>query len=189
MNIFEIRERTGIALRTLQKLDEIGALDHDPVDPIVSDIYTNLGKRVPLTVAQLLALIEQPALLTSLGKHQDDAQFEIEDLGNYVAEAAPQKVYFQLGDAAYNDDQAIRKIVAWIKSIIPPHYPVRHSYIAIRLVTGSTQPEMRKHYLKIIGRALGYCRAHPEFNGWWKVEAGKGKRVTWYSQPQISYDL
>lgn len=189
MNIFEIREQTGIALPALKKLDDIGALDCEPVYPIVEKIYANLGKGVPLTVAQLLKLIENPQWLQSLGKHQNDAQFEIDELGDCVGEAAPKEVYCHLIDAVYNDQKAIEKIVAWIKSIIPAHYAVRHSYIATRFILGSASPIVRASLHAKIRRAFRNCRKHPDFAGWWTVKQHHGRDVTWYSRPQIPYDL
>lgn len=189
MNIYEIHEETGIALRKLHRLYAAGVLDCDPVDPVVSGIYTYLSRRTPLTVKQLLALIEEPKLLDDLAKHEIAAQLEIEELGNFASEAAPLEVVAHIHQAAYNDQLAISKIVPWLKSIIPADRAVRHHYVAIRLVMGSASPRMRQHHVALIRRALDYCRMHPEFNGWSKVVKRKSQPITWYEHPPARYDL
>lgn len=189
MNIYEIQENTGISLRTLHRIDSIGALQCDPVDPIVGDIYTRLGKGASLTVKQLVALIEKPALLNCLAKHVETARFEIDELGDFATELAPREVVAHIHQSAYNDKFAIAQIIPWLKSVMPADQAVRYHYLAIRLVMGSSSPALREHHITMIRRALDYCRMHPDLTGWWKVEERKGQRVTWYSRPPIQYDL
>ncbi len=188
MNIYEIQERSGISLRVLRKLDDMGVLKCSTVEKIADDIHLNLRKGNPLSVAQLWALIENPVLLDSLGKLRDYALTAIEALDDYRAEAAPREVVLHILDAAWNDQCAIEKILPWLKSVIPANCAVPHHYLAIRLIMGSS-PLLRQCHISKLRRVMANCRAHPEFVGWWSVNRQNGRDATWYSRPKIEYDL
>lgn len=189
MNIYEIQEETGIPLRKLNRIYNAGLMRCDPVDPILDGIYFSLSKNASLTVKQLLALIERPKLLHDLARHEEAARVEIYELGDFAAETAPREIVAHIHQAAYNDQFAIAQMIPWLKSVIPTDRAVRHHYLAIRLIMGSLSPVIRQRNLKVIRRTLDYCRMHPDFEGWWKVEQRKGQRITWYSHPPVQYDL
>ena len=186
MNIYEVAERFKISLKKLRAMDKAGLLRLDESASASDPIRATLIKGNPLPVAQLVQLIEEPALLLDLGKYATAAEAQVAALGIKTEHAAaPKPVAAAVTDAAKNDPEAVAILVAWLKETIPAR-PVGHAYLASRLLLG-IPPAIRKFEGPRIGRALLNCRNHPSFAGWWTVKPGASQNSTVYQK--LALDL
>lgn len=171
MNIYEVARDFKISLSKLRKLDKAGLLRLDKSDPIVDAMRFYLGKGKPLTVPQLVALVESPALIEDLGDKAGVALAQVAMLN--APTAAPFEVAAEIDQAARGDLDAIGRIVPWLKSTLiaaesQGHGVVNHHYLAVRLALGSPA-SLREYNTARIPRALLNCRRHPGMAGWWRV--------------------
>jgi len=185
MNIFEVAEKHKLSLKKLRAMDKDGLLRLDESASAADPIRATLIKGNPLPVAQLVQLIEEPALLLDLGKYAKEAETQVAALGKPANEVAPKPVAAAVTDAAKNDPEAVALLVAWLKETIPAR-PVGHAYIATRLLLG-IPASIRKYEAPRIGRALLNCRNHPTFAGWWTVKPGVSQNSTVYQK--LALDL
>lgn len=187
MNIYEIADKSGIAVRTLRKLEKIGWPKPEPVNPMIDSMIYMLGRAQQLTVMQLVELIEKPELLLELGKHAPRASAQIEALG--IVEPAPRHIVAEIDDAASGHAGATQVLAQWLQKIIPAGESVGHHYLAVRLLHGAPE-NMRKYIYARIPKALLNVRATDRFAGWSSsVErGGKGSKMTRYHRPN-SFDL
>lgn len=185
MNIFEVSEKFKISLKKLRAMDKAGILRLDESASAADPIRATLIKGNPLPVAQLVQLIEEPALLLDLGNYAETARSQVAALGKPEREPAPKIVAAAVTDAAKNDPEAIATLVAWLKETIPGR-PVGHAYLATRLLLG-IPASIRKFEGPRIGRALLNCRNHPALAGWWTVKPGASQNSTVYQK--LALDL
>lgn len=182
MNIYEVARDFKISLSKLRKLDKAGLLRLDKSDPIVDAMRFYLGKGKPLTVPQLVALVESPALIEDLGDKAGTALAQVAMLN--APTAAPFEVAAEIDQAARGDLDAIGRIVPWLKSTLiaaesQGHGVVGHHYLAVRLALASPAG-LRDYNMARIPRALLNCRRYPGFAGWWRVGAKGSSNVTQY---------
>lgn len=185
MNIFDAAERYKISLKKLRAMDKDGLLRLDESAKASDPIRATLVKGNALPVAQLVQLIEEPALLLDLGKYASAAKGQVDALGHPEREPAPKPAAAAVTDAAKNDPEAVALLVDWLKSVIPA-CPVGHAYLATRLLLG-IPAGLRKSEAPRIGRALLNCRNHPALAGWWKVKPGVSQNSTVYQK--LALDL
>lgn len=188
MNLYEFCEKFRISLRKARKMDKAGVLrlDFDESEH-GAEIRLQLRKGQPLTVAHLLYVVEQPAIMSELWPYDDKAKNQLAALGNVDDEAAPREVAAYIAEAARGDDEAIGILVRWMKEKIPAE-PVAHYWVATRLLMG-LPANIRGYDVPRIRRALLNCRKSPDFRGWWRVEPIRSRRVTFYQRPEKLFDL
>lgn len=184
MDIYQISDKFNVSAAKLRKLDKAGLLRTNPENSIATEIRYYLGKGKQLTVKQLVALLDNPALLFDLGNRAHQAEMQLRSLGRCQDEKAPLEIVAEIDQAARGDLNVVAKILPWLKEIIPATGTVGHHYIAVRLVLGSL-PGLREYNAARISPALLNCRRHPNFSGWWNVSNGASR----YFQPCGGYDL
>lgn len=188
MNLYEFCEKFKISLRKARKMDKAGVLRLDfGESENGAEIRLQLRKGQPLTVAHLLYIIEQPAIMSELWPYDEKVKSQLAALGNVDDEAAPREVAAYIGEAARGDDEAIGILVRWMKEKIPAE-PVAHYWVATRLLMG-LPANIRGYDVPRIRRALLNCRKSPDFRGWWRVEPIRSRQVTFYQRPEKLFDL
>lgn len=188
MNIYEFCEKFRISLGKAEKMRAAGVLLLDAGESKYGAVIRRqLSKGMALTVAQLLAMIEDSSILNELGRYAEKAQLQLAALGDVRNEVAPREVAAYISDAARRDKEAIGILVGWIKQILPAE-PVTHDWIAVRLLLG-LQANVRKFDIPRIKTALFYCRRCIAFEGWWRIEKRGSRPYTLYQRPEISFDL
>lgn len=187
MNIHEISDKSGIAVRSLRKLETMGVLRCDPPNEILDSMIYMLGRGQQLTVMQLVTLVEKPEMLLDLGKHAARASAQLDALGE--VEPAPRHIVAEIDDAASGKEAAAMVLAIWLQQIIPENDTVGHHYLAVRLLLGAPE-NMRKYIYARIPKALLNVRALDRFAGWSSSvsRGGKGSKMTRYHRPK-SFDL
>lgn len=188
MNIYDVAAQFNISVGKLRKLDKAGLLRLDPESPLTGAMRFYLSKAKPLTVEQLVALIESPAIIEELGDKAGVALAQIAALGSPVT-PAPLEIVAEIDQAAHGDKEAVGRMLPWLKATISAatQSRVNHHYLAVRLVLGSAHG-LRAYNGARIARAFLNCRQHPGFAGWWRVQKTKAGRVTQYGTPK-GFDL
>lgn len=174
MNIFELSDKSGIAVKRLRILDKLGALRHDASTTPTDEILATLKGGNRLNVGQLVYLVENRGELLELGKYTDKARAQLAEIGNTTGQGAPREIASQILEAFEREPAAVAALVAWAKTIIPAR-PVGHAFIAARLLLGV--PKATRGYdAPRLRRVMLNCREHPEFAGWWKHEKIQGTK-------------
>lgn len=187
MNIHEIRDKSGVSLRALRKLEKLGVLKTESVDPMTEKIIYMLSKSQRLPVDALVALVEAPDLMLELGRYAGEAEYQVSSLGKVERDKAPADVAAEIEMAAKGDDAACEKLAYWLQTVIPKDCAVGHHFVAVRLLLGAP-PSLRSYYYSRLPRALLNVRRHPGFAGWSSYTAtGKGK-LSQYHAPK-GFDL
>lgn len=182
MNIYEFCERFRISLQKARKMQAAGALLLDAGESEQgATIRRQLSKGQPLTVPQLLAMIEEPSILAELGHYRQKAKCALAALGDVKNEFAPKVVAAYISDAARGDIEAVSILVTWLKQIVPAE-PVLHNWISVRLLLG-IPANIRKFDVPRIQSALSRCRKSSDFNGWWRVEKCGSRSCSVYQRP------
>lgn len=188
MNIYEFCEKYRISLRKARKMDKAGVLRLDAGESEHgAEIRLQLRKGQPLTVAQLIYIIEEPAIISELWPYDEKAKNQLAALGNVNDEAAPREVAAYITEAARGDEEAVGVVMDWAKEAIGPE-PTNHHGLAVRLLMG-IPANIRGYDVPSIRRALLNCRKSPDFKGWWRVEKRGSRRVTLYQRPEMTFDL
>ncbi|TXH82289.1 MAG: hypothetical protein E6Q77_06575 [Rhizobium sp.] len=182
MNIYEVASAFKISVSKLRKLDKAGLMRLDKAHPLTDSMRFYLGKGKPLTVAQLVALVEDATIIEQLGDKAGVALAQVAMLG--APSAAPFEVVAEIDQAARGDNDAICRVLPWLKSTIltaqsQGQPTIGHHYLAVRLVLGSPA-SLREYNMARIARALLNCRRHPGFEGWWRVRPQGAGTVTQY---------
>lgn len=184
MNIYEVAAQFKISVSKLRKMDKAGLLRLDKAHPLTDSMRFYLGKGKPLTVAQLVALVEDPTIIEHLGEKAGAAMAQVAALG--APDGAPMEVVAEIDQASRGDHDAICRIIPWLKTQIlvaaSQGQPViNHHYLAVRLVLGSPAG-LRDYNAARIARALLNCRRHPGFAGWWRVVPQGSMSVSEYGK-------
>lgn len=188
MNIFEIHEKSGVSLRALRKLEKLGVLRLESVDPMVERMAYMLGKSQQLPVDALAALVEDPGLLLELGRYAGEAEFQVSSLGKVDRDKAPADVAAEIEQAAKGDDAAVEKIAHWLQTIIPKDCAVGHHFVAVRLLLG-VPGTLRKYAYSRLARALLNVRRHKSFEGWSSYDTSGHHKASRYHRPSGNFDL
>jgi hypothetical protein len=193
MNIFRLSFQSGIPLRKLRLLDKLGALRVDPNPEFIDGLIFHMRGNRNLTVAQLLALIDDPAALDDLGaarpRYASRAREQLAALGDIVPQAAPREVTAAIQGASRGDDDESLIIATWLKSVLPVE-PVSHAWITVRLLF-PLNAFMREQTAPLISPALLNMRKLPEFAGYWQSEKiGARSTIKYFrTRGEISLDL
>lgn len=190
MNIFEISEEFGLSVAKLRKMDKRGVLRLDSEEnKRAAALRHYLARNQSLTVAQLMCLIETPAIYLDLGKWAKRAKAQVDGLGAVEATAAPLDVTAYIDDAARGDAEAIGILMRWLQGALPNKL-VPHAWIATRLLLPLPE-NLRAANIKLIPIALLNVRKQPEFAGWWRLVqlGGTGRNQTFYEKPYSALDL
>lgn len=185
MNIHEFCDKFNTSLAKARKMDKCGVLRLDSSVTALDEIRHSLARAVPLNAAQLVELIDTPGAALELGKYAAKAEEQLAGLGRPQDEVASKEVTAYVLEASEGKPEAVEALIRWIKTILPSR-PVRHAYIATRLLLG-IPPNIRKFDVPRIPRALLNCRRHPDFAGWWRIEKRVSRTVSLYEKK--SFDL
>jgi len=190
MNIFEVCEKYQISLAKARKMEKGGVLRLDENTPEkVQEIRHLLMRGQPLSAAHLVELLDNAGWTLDLGRYADKAQSMLDELGDARAEKAPESVAMYIPDASSNVPEAVEILMRWAMKIIPAH-PVRHNYLATRLLLGDS-PLDRPADAPRIGRAIHYIRKRPEFADYWHTIPTSGNRnaAIYQHKPKKMLDL
>ena len=112
MNIYEFCEEYRISIGKARKMETAGVLRLDPGESEHgAEIRQQLRKGQPLTVAQLLAIIEDPSVLRELGRYREKAESQLAALGDVEGEAAHREVAAYITDAARGGEIVSHRVV------------------------------------------------------------------------------
>lgn len=188
MNIHEISLKAHIPIKALKRLVDMKLLKVDPEPDISAALRFHLRGGAQLSVPQLLALIDEPDVIETLGRFTERARAQIAALGDFSASSAPPEVTAYIMEAGQGDDAAARTIALWAKSVLPTR-EVRHAWLAVRLLA-PLPPHLRKQCGKLVTLALAYARKQPEFEGYWRnVTVGKTKTIAYHGFKQMNLDF
>lgn len=187
MNIHDAARRYKVSLAKLRRMeaDKIIRLDKEDENTAKARFY--LSRRQPLTVALLVAMIEEPSLLDDLGRYADRAREQIEALGDVKGGAAPIQVYAYVRGAASGDAEAASVLARWLIDVLPA-LPVSHYWIATRLLIGQAS-HLREEDMRTINLALLHTRKLPEFAPYWSARTVNKKSAIFYRHPIKTLDL
>lgn len=175
----DIAKKTGVGLWTLRKLHKAGFLKADDDDAATEKIRLTLARGNPLSVAQLVELIEDPSIEGDLGRYADRARAQVAALGNVKADAAPLNVCAYIDEASNGNVAAISVIAAWVRQVVPPAGAVNHGWIASRLVWNS--PSRDEDLARV---SLALIAARKELDGWFYVDSNGSRSKTFYARPK-----
>lgn len=188
MNIHELSLRSRVPIKTLRRLEALKVLKIDAEPDMSAALRFHLRRNKTLPVAYLLALIDDPSLVSTLGGAADKARDQLDLLGNFNATSAPPGVTAYIMEAGRNDSAAVKILVDWAKSVLPRD-PVPYSWLAVRLLA-PLPASLRDQCLKLSTMALLRMRQSPEFAGYWQMGKVKGRNVMFYHAPQqAGFDL
>lgn len=192
MNIYELAKRTRVPLKTLRKVDKVGALNVEKDFGPISELVFHMSTNQVFTVPMLMHMVDNPELIDDLGyvsaTYQRRAQAQFAALGDLSACLAPSAVTAEIRQAAKGDDDAALVIAEWLMSVLPPD-PVSHYWVAVRLLKPLNE-FMRGQYMPSIKLALLNVRKLPEFAGYWRSEKIGTRNTIKYFRPANSpFDL
>jgi hypothetical protein len=184
MNIYEAAAQFKISISKMRKMDKAGILRLETAHPLTDSMRFYLGKGQPLTVAQLVAHVEDPTLIEQLRGKAGVAMAQVAMLGAPVS--APLETVAEIDQASRGDTDACGRLIPYLKTCIlqaaSQGQPfINHHYIAVRLVLGSPA-SLREYNAARIARALLNCRRHPGFAGWWRIVPQGGKSMSEYGK-------
>jgi hypothetical protein len=188
--IHEISRAMNISLKKLRSMEKRGWLLCDAkAHPMVESMLSTMRSGNPLTVAQCVALIEDPKLFDLLEGKAAKARQQVEALGNPKPAAID---WIDLSAATLNDENseaATLRLIAWIKAVLPVSGRVSHHWIAVRLLLAVPE-DMRRFEIPRLGKIMLTIRKHPEFAGWFTIAKQGSRNVTWYHRPKAKgFDL
>lgn len=137
-----------------------------------------------LSVQQMVMLIEEPALLKTLGEKKITAEAAIRDLDRPELCKVDSTIVSTVWSAAGQGEDkfpAAEQLASWIKSVIPAK-GCGHHYLATRIVLAVAEQD-RNAILKRIHFAFMAVRKLPSFDGWFSIKAGI-QNETIYHQPK-----
>jgi hypothetical protein len=169
MNIYQLSTRSGIPVTKLRKLEKLKALQVDEAPEFLDTLIFHMRGNRTLSVAHLLMLRDQPALLDDLRaekpRYASRAREQLTALGDVSAHMAPRDVTAAIRGASRGDDDASLVIVDWLKTILPAA-PVPHAWVAARLLAPLNE-FVRGEAAPLLSPALLNVRKLPELAGWW----------------------
>lgn len=188
MNIFEIAEKFNLSVAKVKRMEKSGCLVATGSDghPLAHLMRDSLSHKRPLSVEQLLVLIQQPTVMAELRKKQQDARAQIAALGDFKAHKPAPGLFATIDGAAQFDEASQRKLIDWLKLILPPE-PVPHAWIAVRVAQDVSEGDGRDKLLAQLTKALANIRKHEAFAGWSSVAFVAGQNRTFYSQPAQNF--
>jgi hypothetical protein len=157
--IYEISQASGLSLRTLRKLEKLGALNvTKSSDPITDAARENLKKGNKLTALQQLHLLRNPAARDTLQQWDLEIDVILNRLGDVIGEAIPWTISNAIELAARREPAAIEKISGAILNLInlsdafDKGRAQDHAFIAVRLLA-----DVPAHSLESLAKRLQSC--------------------------------
>ena len=189
MNLLEFCEKFKISQKRAKAMHKQGVLLlDDAFPPMLVSVSATLRTGKPLSALQLCYLAENTSEALKLGKSAGKALEQLDDIRDALGDRASIEIASLACDAAkQGENEALRALVAWIKSVLPCH-DVGHAWIASRLLLAL--PEGTRQFdAPRITRALARCRALPDFAPFWRYEVLNKRNVTIYKKPLAPFDL
>ncbi|WP_145960988.1 hypothetical protein [Sphingosinithalassobacter portus] len=183
--IQEISKKSGVSAWTIRKLVKAGFVKASEENPLAEQMRRALARQNPLSVEQLLALIDDPTLEYDLGRYADIALSQVAALGDVETTKASAEVCANMDDAADGRPHAIAMLGEWLRDVIPSR-AVPHAWIAVRLVWHYRSSLRKEDYARI---PLALIAARKEIEGWYRVETVRGRKMTFYQRPAGHLDL
>lgn len=167
-DIFTIKQKSGVAMRSLRKLDKLGYLHVDKnKDKVAETINATLSNRNRLNTLQLLHLYRNPKIAEKL-----DLEYDVDKLGNVEDEAAPWvPVGVRIATAAGRSPEAIETVAEYCKSVLdrlPAGVEVEHAYLGVRLLYNAAPEFLDEVSTKLRG-AMWKVRASDILAGYSKL--------------------
>jgi hypothetical protein len=180
--IFEISERSGLSVRTLNKLDKLGYLNATKsAEPITDAARANLKKGNKLTALQQLYLLRNDKARASLNQWQFEIDAQLDKLGDAIAEAVPWSISNAIELAARREAQAVDKIAQALFGFIQlsEHFDrgkiQDHAFIAVRLLADVPEHSL-VNLSKKVQACLWQCRRSATLSDCWRLNE-KGETV------------
>lgn len=187
MDALELAERCDISLKKARRVAKALSLRTGRKDERAAKMRLKLCRNLQLSVAELLALLNEGSLFRKLGKYERHALAQTYALGNVRAGVAPIEVTKHIEEAAAGIPESVGVLLRWLKSVLPP-VPVSYHWIAVRLLF-EKWPGLHSRDTWRVHKALENVRARPEFEGWSsKMPVGSYKPV-FYHRPKMLFDL
>jgi hypothetical protein len=185
MNIFDVHQKTGVAMRTLRKMERLGVLSVDKLDENTSRIISNLRNGNPLSVEQLFYFLRNPDASSSLPFEQwapiiDSA---IDTLGDVAADAMPWTPYGAALPLVWSGDETATALVCgWLRSMIDSSAGFDgserdHAYVSVRLLHNVPDDKISLIVPKIKW-IMWRCREHPSMTSY--VRRDMARRVHYH---------
>lgn len=190
VDVYAINLKTGISIRTLKKMERLGFLKTTkPQNPETARMEWTLRKGNPLSVINLLRLIENPDLIFELGEYTDKAESQVAALGDAKGEAAQPSIATVIDSAARDDPEYVEALAQWMMIAIPLGRDVPHHYLAVRALLG-VSVNLRPYLAGRIARAFQNVRETPSFYGWFTFKTTRyARNATFYHRPKFEFDL
>jgi hypothetical protein len=194
--IYEIAKASGLSLRTLRKLEKIGALNATKSsDPITDAARENLKKGNKLTALQQLHLLRNPAARDTLQQWDLEIDAILKRLGDAISEAIPWSVSNAIELCARREPEAIDKIASAIRNLIQlsdafdKGQSQDHAFIAVRLLAGVPDHSLDS-LAKRAQACLWNCRRSPILSDCWRLnERGQTEYFRPTKKPVAILDL
>lgn len=192
MDIYDISEKTGVAVRTLRKIDKCGYLKViKSKNPIIDQMKENLRKGNRLTAIQQLHLVQNPKDVKLLARWEFEATEILAKLGNVSQEAMPWQIAHNADLAASKNKEAADKLAHWFCNFIDGNPAFAngascdHAYLVVRMLFDVPEHHL-EHLAKIAQRAMWNCRGTKRMAGYYHTDS---KRRTRYHRPTKMLDL
>lgn len=183
--IDEIHVETGVAMRTLRRLEKAGYLRLTHAhNPTLAKIRVGLKRGNPLSAYQQFHLLKHPEDYATIMAQYPAVRDTLAALGNVEATAAPWNgVSAQIDIAARNNNPeataAIADYLLDLFSTLAPGVSVNHAYIAVRLLWNVPAAHLDSIAPKLIG-ALWRTRLDERLAGFFSVDANS-KTVRYFN--------
>lgn len=182
VSLREINRKTGVGMGTLRKLKSAGFLvKTEDENAMALSITKAIARGNPLSVVQLVALIEDPSIEYELFGYAARAKNAVDALGDVKSMGAGREITAYINAAADRDQEALEIIAEWVRSIVPARGEVSHAWVATRLVINSP---LQADHLNRISLVMLNVRQAPSLKGWWRVANIGGRTQTFYMRPK-----
>lgn len=193
MDIYDLADKSGVSLRTLKKLEKLGALNlPKPKKPIIQKIKHNLKRGNPLTAEHLLHLVKNPEDVKLFRAWEYIIQDYLEELGDAMQEKMPWHISAESSFAGNRDMEAAEKLAKWFCRFIDssPAFAdgasCNHAYLAVRMLA-DIPDNLLYQSLPVAARAMLNCRKTKTMAGYWHTDPKT--RRTRYHRKALTFDL
>ena len=191
MNVHEIADKFGLPVKKLQRMEKAGLLVTTPGDERPHKMKGYLASNRPLSVAQLLDLMREPALFDQLGKlgtYEAKARAQVDELGDVAADALSVEVAANLiYGGAIADGDSLRTLESWLHAVIPAKGCSYH-YVAARMLYNVPGGRFAVSY-RYLPRAILNLRNLPSLAGWSSRDEGVNAPTKFHRPANLVLDL
>lgn len=180
----ELALRFKVAAITLKKIHKAGHLVNVTIeDERITQMRRYLSAKRPLSVAMLLQLLREPALITDLGVYERQGRAILLGIGDPRLGALKTNPWLHIMGASMSEDRSLGVLLDWLQATIP-QAGCNYHWIAVRAMWEVPQEKFKAVYARL-PRALLNARAHPRLAGWSDADDG----VTQFYRPILEFDL